>query len=276
MTVVIGVLCEDGVVIGSDSAVTFVHGQIPTIEQKGTKIRVLTKNNIVLCGTGSVGLSQRFRDILKNYFDQPANKNKSNIQIGKELCVLAIQDFQSTGINKTAQQGYGFGALIAFSLEGKRYLCEFAISDFQPEFKFDSLWYVSMGSGQLIADPFLGFVRKLLWENHRPNVNQGILGTVWALQHTIDINAGGINAPVQIGTLTKENGSFVAKRLAKEEVDQHIEHIRSLEKQFKENNDKLIKDEELSDMPTLKDSTETTAPTEQKQDEPTTNGTGLK
>ena len=51
MTVLIGVLCSDGVVIGSDSAATFTAGNLRTIEQPCKKIHVI-KNNILVRGLG--------------------------------------------------------------------------------------------------------------------------------------------------------------------------------------------------------------------------------
>lgn len=36
------------------------------------------------------------------------------------------------------------------------HLCEFSTNDFQPEFKeINRLWYVAMGSGQTLAEPFI-------------------------------------------------------------------------------------------------------------------------
>jgi hypothetical protein len=37
--------------------------------------------------------------------------------------------------------------------------------DFQPEIKRGKLFFVSMGSGQPLADPFLAFVKRVLWKD---------------------------------------------------------------------------------------------------------------
>ena len=50
MTILIGILCQDGVVVGSDSSVTFVAGQQRTIEQKCRKIEVLSEGRLILGG----------------------------------------------------------------------------------------------------------------------------------------------------------------------------------------------------------------------------------
>ena len=48
MTAVVGVLCKDGVVVGSDSSATFgPHPQFHTIEQRCKKISVIEDRIIV-------------------------------------------------------------------------------------------------------------------------------------------------------------------------------------------------------------------------------------
>lgn len=60
MTLLIGILCADGVVIGSDSAATLGSGVLQTPVQK-----VHVVNDSVLVATaGNVGLGQRFRHVV--------------------------------------------------------------------------------------------------------------------------------------------------------------------------------------------------------------------
>ena len=58
MTVIIGALCKDGIVVGSDSSATFVAGSLPTIEQP-TKKTFVIGDDIIFAGTGQCGLGQR-------------------------------------------------------------------------------------------------------------------------------------------------------------------------------------------------------------------------
>jgi len=55
--------------------------------------------------------------------------------------------------------------LVAFPINTDFFLCEFQLSDFQPEFKDKNLWYVSMGSSQPITDTFLAFIRDVFWKD---------------------------------------------------------------------------------------------------------------
>src|ERR1035437_432847 len=65
MTVIVGILCSDGVVIGTDSAMA--AGRVLTgytIERQDgdvLKIEVIEKD-IITAGTGAMGLAQRFND----------------------------------------------------------------------------------------------------------------------------------------------------------------------------------------------------------------------
>ena len=54
------------------------------------------------------------------------------------MCELGLSDFTATKVKENQ-----YGALVAFPAEKKIHLCEFQVSDFQPELKTEHLWYVS-------------------------------------------------------------------------------------------------------------------------------------
>ena len=58
--------------------------------------------------------------------------------------------------------------MMAFVAEDNAQLCEFAVSDLQPELKTAKLWYCSMGSTQPITDSFLALMRDILWKDGPP------------------------------------------------------------------------------------------------------------
>lgn len=222
MTILIGVLCQDGIVVGTDSSATFSTCRTPTIEQKCRKIEIID-GHVIVAGTGAVGLCQRFTAIVEEHWTAKKFREKTPIQISKELCALGITDFQSTAAPKD------FGALVAFSANGKFSLCEFAVKDFQPELKTENLWYVAMGSGQNIADPFLGLMRHVFWKDTPPRLSGGIFSVLWALNHTIELNPGGINGPSQIAILLKTKDGFQARMLDSAELSEHEDNVRGAE-----------------------------------------------
>ena len=74
---------------------------------------------------------------------------------------------------------------MGFSLAGRPYLCEFPVSDFQPEFKTEMMWYCSMGSGQPITDPFLALMREVFWDQGLPTIQDATFAVAWALGRAV-------------------------------------------------------------------------------------------
>jgi 20S proteasome alpha/beta subunit len=206
MTAIVGVLCRDGLVIGTDSSMTFGSGMGDrTIEQPAEKLKIYA-DSIIVAGTGQVGLGQRFGFIVeKAYSEKVFLGTQPCTNVGTELCKRTLTDFSSTGVRPGQ-----YGALVGFVLGDKPYLCEFPVSDFQPEFKTETMWYCSMGSGQPITDPFLALMREVFWSLGRPSVQDATFAVTWALDHAIKINPGGINAPVRIAVLEKRAGKHSA------------------------------------------------------------------
>lgn len=228
MTAIIGVLCKNGLVIGADSSSTFTAGNIKTIEQKTKKIELIN-NQILTAGTGHVGFGQRFNRVVNNIFSDANLKKVSHIDIAKSITRGALNDAQQTLINNLQ-----YGALLGYYHNDEFRLCEFEYQTLQPEYKDNSIWYVSMGSGQLITDPFLGFIRRILWGDEQPDIEGGVFATLWALNQAIELNAGGINGPEQIGYIEKTNKGIVAKIMTDAEMAEHKEYIKGLEKHIKE------------------------------------------
>lgn len=223
MTVIVGLRCTDGVVIGADSSATFgPNMMLKTIEQAVQKVFVI-ENRYLLAGTGEIGLCQRFAEVIKRAHLKNTLRG-SHVEIGKVICSDARDDFASTGV----LQG-NFGALVAYPVRNESCLCEFAVKDLQPEWKEGKMWFSSMGSGQAITDPFLGLLRKVFFAQTAPNVTEGVFMAMWALQHAIELNPGGINGPAQIAVLRNTGGKPEAKLLDDEELQEHIANVVAAE-----------------------------------------------
>jgi 20S proteasome alpha/beta subunit len=226
MTVLVGVLCQDGVVVGSDASMTFLAGgEFRTVEQPAEKTFVVAPD-VLLAGTGSVGLMQRFQAVVTTLRAKTAEWGpRAHIETAKVISRAMIEDFAFTHAPKGT-----FGALVAFSTRTNCHLCEFSTDHFQPEFKAPANWFVAMGSGQPITDPFFGLLRRTLFKGKQPRLQEGIFAAMWALSHAIELNPGGINGPPQIGVLYRgRKGEFEAKRLVSEELAEHQSHVEAVE-----------------------------------------------
>jgi 20S proteasome alpha/beta subunit len=227
MTVLVGVLCQDGVVVGSDSSATFAaSAHLSTIEQPVRKTFVLAPD-MILASTGSGGLGQRLEHLLRSLRQQTPNwLERHHQEIILQISAGMIQNMRSTFLPPGQ-----IGALVAFACQDTFHLCEFSTADFQPEMKTEDTWFVSMGSGQMITDPFFGLLRRTLFRDSRPTLRQGILAACWALDNAIQLNTGGINGPMQLAILSRPDGAgpFHARLLDPDEVREYAAAIQGIE-----------------------------------------------
>ncbi len=226
MTIIVGVKCKDGVVIGADSKATSAMGPNPLVLITSNDKLQPIGNKGFFATTGSVGLSQRLRAITDRMW---ADKkfNGDCIQCSGKIARAALEDFQNTGVPMTPQHGLNFGALMGIVLEDKPFLIEFGTTDFQPEIKKDRLFYVAIGSGQLLADPFLAFVSRVLWNGEEPDVNLAKMGVYWVLDHTIKYAPGGVGEPIILGVIRRSGSEWKTEIAA--DTQEQAQFIAELE-----------------------------------------------
>ena len=171
MTVIIGILCSDGVVIGSDSAMAAGRAGAYTMEwQDAGVLKTETfQPDVVTAVTGAIGLGQRCNDQIDSIIRtlrQPFSLQQAlatqgigvplphlligkvadgavpfnalpPVQIGTIISQMILADFQRTAspLQTNTALGWGLGALLAFSHADKPYLVEFDTARFHPEFK---------------------------------------------------------------------------------------------------------------------------------------------
>ncbi len=76
-----------------------------------------------------------------------------------------------------------------------------------------------MGSGASLAEPFLQFLVNCLCRDERPHIENGILLAVWAVQHVILTNAGGVDGPISVSVLEKtKDNNYSARDLPEYEI----------------------------------------------------------
>jgi 20S proteasome alpha/beta subunit len=232
MTILVGVRCRDGIIIGADSRATFGAGGIHTIEQDMQKIDIIGNDVIVAC-TGSVGLAQRFVHEVHQARSSSTFLRQHKQMTASSFCKLGVNNFSSTMLSAHHpdwKPHFGIGALTAFpGHDGELCLCEFETGSFQPEFKNDRLWYCAMGSGQLIADTVLGFFREVFWKDGPPtSISDGVFAVVWTLQQVISLNPGGVGGDPNIAVLRKDNsGNAQATMLSIDEIEEHRNSVEA-------------------------------------------------
>lgn len=174
MTVIIGILCEDGVVVGSDSSATYgPNPAIKTIEGEALKIEILGAD-VITAITGQGGLAQRFNEELDRLLGVlraphapsaapampfmmmpgmnagaislqqslarvPAGQAPLNVlspvETGTIISERIIANFRRTLSQYQLNTGYGLGALVALIVGNTPQLIEFDGIQFHPEVK---------------------------------------------------------------------------------------------------------------------------------------------
>ncbi len=233
MTVLIGVRCTDGVVVGADSAATSAAGHVSLLKLAADKI-VIVGDRVIVAGTGQIGLGQRFAEQVKKAHDAKVFQ-KSSIEVAKQLSAMGRSDFGET----TAPMGQ-YGALVACPAEGLGQLIEFAVSDFQPELKNGKIHFVAMGSGQMLAEPFMSFVDRTFWKSKAPNVKTALFGVHWALAHTIKCSPGGVGEPICLASLTKVKGEWRAELVSDDVLQEQAEHMAAIEERIAGYKDEML------------------------------------
>jgi hypothetical protein len=233
MTIIVGVRCSDGVVLGVDSASTNSAGPMPLLRMGSDKLQVVG-DRVLFATTGSVGLSQRFCDIIKSQYDKKMFSQQDAVTGGKTLAKEMVQDMRNTGIPMHPQNGWGFGALLAAEFKDNVELIEFSTTDFQPEIKKGKLFFASLGSGQTLADPFLSFVCRVLWESKAPSIDVARFGIHWALNHTIECAPGFVGEPIKLGVFGRNKGSWQTRLLEEPELTEQKQFIMEIEKYLRQ------------------------------------------
>ncbi len=212
MSLVIGIKCSDGIVVGADSAATFGGMLRNTIRQTARKIQVI-EGRAVIGSSGLAGLAQRYAGELRDLLTLAADRDITLLPPHKLMGLLQENFVQTT---RQAMDSYLLaqkfteagalnsglaGTLVATVSQGKLVLFSFD-EVCNPEAATEDLPFVSVGNGQILADPFLAHLKRVLWRDTQPTLALGVLGIVWTLQHAIRVNPGGVAAPFHVYGIT--------------------------------------------------------------------------
>ncbi len=242
MTLVIGIKCTDGVVVASDSLASYTTSTgIPTAGQPTDKIDIISDS--IICSTsGPVGLGQRITHQIEQAWSNNRLSGKESPAamgvlrevifepIKAEIEVARIAGQVDPGATRHCRST----TLVAIPIKKRPCLFYF---DWQgsPEEATSKLPFVSIGSGQPVADPFLAFLRNIFFKNKQPNLSEGILAATWTLRYAIHAYAYGVGGAQNVVILeasdTGKNG-WTARRLAEADMLEHHGQIQYMEEQL--------------------------------------------
>ena len=236
MTLIVGIKCDEGIVLGADGAATVGTGlgQSTARQPVRTKLRI-HESRVVIGVSGPIGLGQRFMHEVEQLYKDGKLKGKLPVEAMTIVSEALRKHIQvEVAMAKHAHGLIGPAAATAvlsqtlFALPLKREVCLMQF-DHQgaPELATKDLPCASIGSGQAIADPFLALLRRLLWPDREPTMPEGTFAVVWTLHHAIETNPGGVADPKQVVWLEKRSGK--ARELDQEELQEHLQFVREVE-----------------------------------------------
>jgi 20S proteasome alpha/beta subunit len=213
LTLIIGIRCTDGIVVASDSAATYAQDAVPTIgQQVVTKIRSLS-GSIIYSSTGAIGTSQL---ISARLLEAWTDKKLDIKTAGRAMESISKLIFDCTGhllsagpqVAQLAGQNAAAGpilckSLIAMVVQHRPSLFTFEYSS-APEEVTEELPFTALGSGQNIADPFLAFLKRVLWSDHPPSLGEARFAAAWTIHHVEKVVPGFVGGPIQMACLTSE------------------------------------------------------------------------
>jgi hypothetical protein len=236
MTLIVGILCSDGVVIAADSAATYGAAGQPTIAQPTQKIEI-SESAVIMASAGAVGLSQRAKHAIAELWRGGKFSGKNAVEAGviignalKEHLLVELEAAQLARnvIGKAAIDGAVCVCMVGLPVSKTPALIQFNECG-APEVATGDLQFVSLGSGQLTADPFLAFLRDRFWPNRQPVLSEGIFAAYWTLDYAISHSPGGLAHPIHVAVLEKGKDGWKPRRLTDAELDDHRQQIRAIE-----------------------------------------------
>lgn len=246
MTLIVGIKCQNGVVLAADGAATFglPMGQGYTIKQTTARKLRIIGDHCVLGVSGPIGLSQCYHDEIDTYIR--SRNNRTPWKTGAEArswLQTAMWKHAGPAWERAATVGRATGqanvsdalhsSVVALPLGDSGCLIQFTEQCNAEEASSD-LPFVSIGSGQPAADPFLAYLRRVLWPDALPFLHDGTLAAVWTLDHAIQTQAGFVAEPIQVVVLKQDGAkAWKAEELSAADLGEHKEMIATLEDEMR-------------------------------------------
>jgi len=243
MTLIVGVKCEDGIVLGADSSATLgvPLGQLTIRQDTSDKLHI-AHNRIVLGVSGPVALSQSYSDEIDAYLSRHGNKvHWKTVQEAKtELSGLFWKHAGvawerarvAVGVvGQPATVECNHSTAVAFAIGNTPHLVQFS-PQCQPEEVTRELPFAALGSGQPSADVFLAFIRRIFWPSE-PSLGDGQLATIWTLDEVIKQIPGFVGGKIQVAVLKEDTShNWKCSKLSEDEINTHREMIQNIENEM--------------------------------------------
>ncbi len=237
MTLLVGILCPEGVVIATDRQVT--HGALgtPTVGQAGTKVSIIRNGEALYASSGPSWLGQQTgaalhkceaKFHLRTCVDCVADLSKAVRSVLLPSFDIAQRAVHVLGQQATQMDAIGSGLLAGRFYDGVKLI------DFNPQgggevLTLESVPFVSQGSGKANADPFLRFIWDIFWAGKPPTLNEAILAGYWTVRVVTQLRTLGVGCGAEVFTLREEKSKGVAAKVDDSALEEHDGFIAAVE-----------------------------------------------
>lgn len=244
MTLIVGIKCQEGIVVGADSITTFgsaieqeVHNKVKLIEPDG-----------IIAGAGAVGLNQLIEQRIRS--DWRALRKVEHLADVRGLISELMWSEVEPALKRVREADRSIGTglaeeirsniMIAFPHENTPTLLVYDEYANSIEVTVDSPFF-SIGSGSFQADPFLAFVKRIFWDDAAPKtIAAGLFCVLWTLDHVSRVNAGlGVGGRPNVAVLRRGDHTWNAERLSDEFLFEQMEAIPEAEDKLRSFRDRL-------------------------------------
>jgi len=220
MTIVVGFLCRDGLVIAADSMLTLSAGAFDLAQRTGKKLYALPASH-VFAYAGAQGLGERLRAVVEGQATGDANPANALVHT-LNMSASALSGFRSTLVERPQVNG-----VVGFPFGAEPQVCVFE-QDLQPRLLNEHSFYVTIGNGSVSAEPFLKFLADAFLNNAMPTVQEAVFLACWVVQYTIDTRPGGVGHPIRIAGLRRNGAALDQFELLDADVEEHRQAITEM------------------------------------------------
>lgn len=244
MSLIVGIRCVDSVVLAaSGPSVGPSSDGLPPARQWARRLRVVA-GQAVLGAAAHDGLAQEMALSLENCLARPDQRAASDEVLRHKLReALAAPIQRSVAIHRTLQGLPGFGitsneyvlsqTLLAIPLGNRLRLFVLDPECSLTEVAGD-LTEAAVGRARVLAEPFLAFLRDMLWPSGMPSLAQGELAAYWTVLHTIQRTAAGLTLPIQLVSIRRaEDGSIEIVERGERELGTLLHIVREREDEIR-------------------------------------------
>jgi hypothetical protein len=229
VSLIVGIRCTDSLVLAASGPGNLPSEDgIPPARQRAKKLR-LVGGQAILGVSGYDGLAQDMALSLEMSLAELELRETAEEDLrGNVRDALAAPIQRTIAIHRSLKGIPGLGSAIADYALSQSMVAIPSSSSFRlfvldPECSLteitDELLSVAIGNSRAVAEPFLTFLRKVLWNDGLPGRAEGELAAYWTVRNAIDSNPTGLSLPIQLVVMAKgDDGSIEISERGESEI----------------------------------------------------------